>query len=267
MPLKPISEQVVVVVGAASALGRAIAEAAAKAGAAVVLADRDEAAVRRASETIAAAGGRAHPVAGDWATEAGCQRIGRAAAARFDRIDGWVDATGSPDGLAFAVEGLTGHLASRGGRGALVAFVKRLPRAAAAELRKARGAVAPTLVVLPRDGRAEAPAAAAVEAALYALSQPMGRMVVASRGRRLTALTEASRHRGVVLGVGLIALAGAAVWLGRSRIATAATAARPRLAKAARPLVVKAVRRRPLAAAKLAAKYPRETARLARLLR
>jgi NAD(P)-dependent dehydrogenase (short-subunit alcohol dehydrogenase family) len=267
MSLKPISEQVVVVAGAGSALGRAIAQAAAKAGAAVVLADADEAAVRRASEAIAAAGGRAHAVAGDCATEAGCQRIGRAAAARFDRIDGWVDASGSDAGLAFAAEGLVGHMRSRGGRGALVAFAKRLPRAAAAELRKGRGAVAPTLIVLPRDAAGQAPPDAAVEAALYALSHPMGRMAVAARGRRLTTLTEASRHRGVVLGVGLIALAGAAVWLNRGRIAGAARTARPRLAKAARPLVIKAARRRPLAVARLAAKHPRQAARLARLLR
>ncbi len=264
MQLKSVSEQVVVVTGAASALGRAIARQAAKSGAAVVLADRDEAAVRKASDELAAAGGRAHPVVGDCATAEGCQRIGRAAAARFDRIDSWIDATGSDTGLGFAAEGLVKHLTARGGRGALVAFARRLPRGAAAELRKGHGAVAPTLIALPRDWRDGEPADAVVGAALYALNHPMGRMAVAPKGQRLTTLTEASRHRGVVVGVGLIALAGAAVWLTRGRIAAAA---RPRLAKAARPLVLGAVRRRPLTAAKLAAKHPRQVVQVAKLLR
>jgi len=266
MQLKPVSEQVIVVAGAASGLGLALARKAAKAGAAVVLADRDEAAVRAAATELAAAGGRVHPVSGDCASEDGCQRIGRAAAARFDRIDGWVDATGDAAGVAFAAEGLAKHLASRGGSGALVAFGKRLPRAARAVLRQGRGVLAPTLITLPRDWRADAPMAAAADAALYALSHPIGHMAVAPRGR-LTALTEAAKHKGVLLGVGLVALAGAAVWLGRGRIAGAAAAVRPRLARAARPHVLRAIRRRPLAAAAIMAAKPRESAELARRLR
>ena len=267
MQLKPVSEQVIVVTGAASGLGLAIARKAAKAGAAVVLADRDEAAVRAIAAELGAAGGRVHPVAGDCAGEDGCQKIGRAAAARFDRIDGWVDATGGDAGLAFAVEGMAKHLAGRGGQGAVVAFGKRLPRAARTALRQGRGVLTPTLITLPRDGRADAPMAAAADAALYALAHPLAHMAIAPRGRRLTALTEASKHKGVLLGVGLVALAGAAVWLGRGRLAGAAAAARSRLANAARPLVVRAIRRRPLTMAAVAAARPRQAAKLAHRLR
>jgi len=236
MQLKPVSEQVVVVVGAGSGLGLAIARKAAKAGAAVVLADRDEAAVRQAAQALTAAGLRAHPVVGDCATEEGCQRIGRAAAARFDRIDGWIDATRVDAGLAYAAEGLVRHIAARGGSGALVAFARRLPRAARAQLRKGRGAVSPTLIALPRDWRDDAPTEAAARGAIYALTHPLGHMAVAPRGRRLTTLTEASKHKGVALGVGLAALAGAVLWLGRGRITAALPAAGGRGgAKRARP--------------------------------
>jgi NAD(P)-dependent dehydrogenase (short-subunit alcohol dehydrogenase family) len=261
MQLKPISDQVVVVVGAGSGLGLIIARAAAKAGAAVVLADRDESAVRQAAKELTAKRGRAHPVVGDCATEEGCQRIGRAAAARFDRIDGWIDATGSEAGLAFAAEGLVKHMASRGGQGALVAFARRFPRAARAQLRKGRGAVAATLIALPRDWRDDAPTEAAVRGALYALTHPLGRMAVAPRGERLTTLTEASKHKGVIAGVGLAALAGAALWLGRGRISRGFSAAVPRrTAKPARP-------RRTLKATKLEVTGPRLELKRVRLPR
>src|SRR5689334_7481867 len=157
MQLKPLARQVVVVTGAGAGLGLAIARAAAKGGAAVIVADRDEAAARAACAEIQAAGGRAHAIGADPATDAGADRIGRAAAARFDRIDGWIDATGHDAGLAHAVRALAGQLAAHGGRGALVGFAQRLPRAAASQVRRARGAVAPTLIVLP-DGDAAATA-------------------------------------------------------------------------------------------------------------
>jgi hypothetical protein len=202
-------------------------------------------------------------VAGDCASEDGCQKIGRAAAARFDRIDGWVDATAGDSGLAYAIEGMAKHLAGRGGQGALVAFGKRLPRAAKAGLRQGRGVLSSTLIALPRDWRADAPMEAAADAAIYALGRPIGQLAIAARGRRLTALSEASKHKGVLLGVGLVALAGGAVWLGRGRIAWVARAVRPALAKAARPLVLGAARRQPLTAAAIVAARPRQAANLA----
>ena len=256
MQLKPIAEQVIVVTGAGSGLGLAIARKAALAGAAVALADPDDAAVRKASEALNAAGGRTYPIGGDASSEAGCERIGRAAVARFDRVDSWIDATGTAAGVAYAAEGLVRHMVSRGGQGAVVAFAKRLPRAAASELRRGRGVLAATLIALPREVRSDAPHEAAAAAALYALAHPMGRMAVAARGRRLTALTQASKHRGLLIGVGLVAVAGAAVWLNRGRIASAA-----------RPLALARVRGRQLRAAKLAAKPPGRTARLVRRFR
>jgi NAD(P)-dependent dehydrogenase (short-subunit alcohol dehydrogenase family) len=260
--LKPLAEQVVVVTGAGSGLGQAIAQKAARAGAAVVLAGVQEAAVRSTCEAIAAVGGRVHAVIGDPATAEGCERIGRAAAARFDRIDGWIDATGDEAGLPHASEGLVRHLRARGGQGALVAFGRSLPRAAATQVRQGADVVALTLISLPRD--ADGPSDAAAEAALYALSHPMGRMIVAPNGRRLSTLTEASRHRGLLLGVGVVALAGAAIWLGRGWIGAAA---RPHVARAVRPLAAAAVRRRPLRAAALAVRHPVQALKLARVLR
>src|SRR5258706_11427603 len=91
---KPLAGQVIVVTGAGSGIGLEAAGLAAKAGAAVVLAAADEPAVRRACEEIGKAGGRCHPVAGDPGTAEGCDRIARAAAARFGRIDSWIEAGG-----------------------------------------------------------------------------------------------------------------------------------------------------------------------------
>ncbi len=260
--LKPLSEQVVVVTGAGEALGRAIAQRAASAGAAVVVAGPQEAEVRAACEAIAAVGGRVYAVIGDPATAQGNERIGRAAAARFDRIDGWIDATGDETCLAHAAQGLTRHLRSRGGRGALVAFGSNPSPDAATQLRRGRGALAFTLIGLPSGAGVRSDAAE--EAALYALSNPMDRMTVAPNGRRLSALTEASRHRSLLVGVGVLALAGAAVWLGRRRLGAVA---RPHVARAVRPLAAAAVRRRPLESAALAVRHPRQALNLARILR
>ena len=119
---KPLAGQVIVVTGAGSGLGREIAGLAAKAGAAVVLSAGDEATVRAACEEITKAGGRCHPVAGDPATAAGCDRVARAAAARFGRIDSWIDAGGAEATLAQALQALAAHLGDREEPSALVAF-------------------------------------------------------------------------------------------------------------------------------------------------
>lgn len=92
--LKPLSEQVIVITGASSGIGLATARKAAKAGAAVVLAARNEAALRQVCEQIAAAGGRAHPVVGDVGDAADVEKIARAAIARFGRFDTWVNDAG-----------------------------------------------------------------------------------------------------------------------------------------------------------------------------
>ena len=104
-----------------------------------------------------------------------------------------------------------------------------------------------------------------------AFPKPMGHMVVATHGKRLTVATEAKKHPGLLAGLGVLALAGAALWFGRGRIAQAAlsagAAARPKLARAARPIVIGAVKRRPAAVANLAAKHPKQALKLAKALR
>ena len=264
---KPLSGQVIVVAGAGSGVGLEIARLAAKAGAAIVLAGGDEQGLRVAFDEIGKAGGRAHPVAADLGSAEGCDRVARAGVARFGRIDSWVEAMGDEAALAHAARALAQHLVDRDEPGALVALGKRIGKAARAELRSAKGRVAATLIKLPRDWRPDSPPAAAAEAALQAVSRPMGQMALAAKGGRLTAATTARRHPGVLVGVGLLAVAGVALWFGRGRVAQAASAARPRLAQAARPLFTAVVKRRPLMAAKMVAKHPFAAMKLTRALR
>jgi NAD(P)-dependent dehydrogenase (short-subunit alcohol dehydrogenase family) len=264
---KHLGDQVIVIGGATSGLGLEIAKLAAKAGAAVVLASPDEAAVRAACLETGKDGGRCHPVAGDTATAEGCERVARAAAARFGHIDSWIEAGGNEASLVHAAKALAGHLGEDAVAGALVAFGSRIGRAARAELRQAKGKVAATLIKLPKDWRHDSPARAAAEAALHAVAKPMGQMAVAPEGKSLTAVTEARKHPGVVAGVGLLAVAGIALWFGRSRIAQAASVARPRVARAVRPAVIGLVKRRPVQVARLAAAHPRAARKLAKALR
>jgi NAD(P)-dependent dehydrogenase (short-subunit alcohol dehydrogenase family) len=263
---KPLAGQVIVVSGADGGLGLEAARLAARAGASVALAGRDEQALRQACDEIGKAGGRCHPVVGDPSTAEGCDRVARTAAARFGRIDSWIEAGGGEAALAHAARALAGRVGEET-RGALVGFGRRIGKAARAELQAAKGKVAATLVKLPPGWRPDNSAEGAAKAALYALTRPMGQMAVAATGEGVTAATEVRKHPGVLVGVGLLALAGAAVWFGRGRIAGAAAAARPRLARAVRPSLLSVVKARPLEAAKLAAKYPRASLKLARALR
>jgi NAD(P)-dependent dehydrogenase (short-subunit alcohol dehydrogenase family) len=264
---KPLAGQVIVVTGAGSGLGLEVARLATKGGAAVVLAARDEAAVRGACEEISQAGGRCHPVAGDPETAEGCNRVARAAEARFGRIDSWIEAGGVEAAMGHAAKALAGHLGEGVEAGALVGFGQKLGKAARAELRQAKGKVAATLIKLPKDWRHDSPPKAAAEAALHAVAKPMGEMAVAAKGKGLTAVTQAKKHPGILVGVGLLALVGAAVWFGRGKIAQAAVLARPRVARAVRPAVLGAVKRRPLQVAQLAAKNPRTAMKFAKALR
>lgn len=92
--LKPLAEQVIVITGASSGIGLATARKAAKAGAAVVLASRNEDALKAIAEEINAAGGRAHAVAGDVGDAADVETIARAAIARFGGFDTWINDAG-----------------------------------------------------------------------------------------------------------------------------------------------------------------------------
>jgi NAD(P)-dependent dehydrogenase (short-subunit alcohol dehydrogenase family) len=90
MAKKPLSEQVVVVTGASSGVGRALAREAARRGARVVVAARNGDALDAAVAEIEAHGSQAHAVAGDLAVEDECARVVEEAVDRFGRIDSFV---------------------------------------------------------------------------------------------------------------------------------------------------------------------------------
>lgn len=92
--LKPLSEQVVVITGASSGIGLALARLAAAAGARVVLCARNEPVLRQIAEEITAQGGQAHPVCADVGDPEAVALVRRAAVARFGRIDAWVNDAG-----------------------------------------------------------------------------------------------------------------------------------------------------------------------------
>ncbi|WP_312162328.1 SDR family oxidoreductase [Phenylobacterium sp.] len=92
--LKPLADQVIVITGASSGIGLATARKAAKAGAAVVLAARNGEALRAICEDINAQGGRAHAVVADVGERDDVEKIARAAVARFERIDTWINDAG-----------------------------------------------------------------------------------------------------------------------------------------------------------------------------
>lgn len=84
----------VLVTGAGSGIGAATALAVAAAGAAVAVNDLDPAAARRTCDAIAAAGGEAHPAAGDVSTPEGAAEVVAGATARLDRLTGLVNNVG-----------------------------------------------------------------------------------------------------------------------------------------------------------------------------
>jgi short-subunit dehydrogenase len=91
---RPLNEQVVVLTGASSGIGREAASLFGERGAAVVLAARDEAALRDVAAEIAQVGGRAHVVPTDVAEWPQVERLAREAVEHFGRIDTWVNNAG-----------------------------------------------------------------------------------------------------------------------------------------------------------------------------
>jgi NAD(P)-dependent dehydrogenase (short-subunit alcohol dehydrogenase family) len=89
--LKPLAEQVVVIVGASSGIGLVTAKRAAKEGARVVLAARNERDLSAAVDAIRAEGGRAIYQVADVADQAQVATIAYAAIAEFGQIDTWVN--------------------------------------------------------------------------------------------------------------------------------------------------------------------------------
>ncbi|HEX5707091.1 MAG TPA: SDR family oxidoreductase [Pyrinomonadaceae bacterium] len=92
MELKPIAEQVVVVVGASSGIGRATALGFAHRGARVVAAARGESGLRSLVEEIRGAGGEATFIAADVNDFEQVKAVGAHAEATYGRVDTWVGA-------------------------------------------------------------------------------------------------------------------------------------------------------------------------------
>jgi len=90
MQKKPLSEQVVVVTGASTGLGRAIARGAGRRGAKVVLAARNEEALANGVREVEQAGSEALAVPTDVADFEQVQRLVARAVDRFGRIDTFV---------------------------------------------------------------------------------------------------------------------------------------------------------------------------------
>lgn len=89
--MRPISEQVVVITGASSGIGRASALAFGARGASVVLAARNREALEHVAAEIEASGGKAHVVVTDVSVWAQVERLAEEAVERFGRIDTWLN--------------------------------------------------------------------------------------------------------------------------------------------------------------------------------
>jgi NAD(P)-dependent dehydrogenase (short-subunit alcohol dehydrogenase family) len=92
--LKKLNEQVVVITGASSGIGRATAQMAAERGARLVLNSRDETDLGAAAEEIRSRGGQVSIVVGDVADGDAMLRLAEAAIRDFGRIDTWVNNAG-----------------------------------------------------------------------------------------------------------------------------------------------------------------------------
>lgn len=91
---KPLNEQVIVLTGASSGIGLVTARMATKRGAKLVLASRNQSALRGLVKEITAAGGEAIDMVADVGREDDVQRIAEAAVETYGRIDTWVNDAG-----------------------------------------------------------------------------------------------------------------------------------------------------------------------------
>jgi NAD(P)-dependent dehydrogenase (short-subunit alcohol dehydrogenase family) len=89
--MKPIEQQVVVITGTSSGIGRAAALAFGERGASVVLAARNEEAMQLVAGQIRAKGGEAHVVVTDVGVWQQVEHLANEALSRFGRIDTWVN--------------------------------------------------------------------------------------------------------------------------------------------------------------------------------
>ena len=376
--LKPLSKQVIVITGASSGIGLATARKAGKAGAVVVLAARNEAALREAADEINRFGGRAYPVVADVGDPEAVARVARETLTRFSRIDTWINVAGvgiygplrqvTPEdherlfrtnyfGVVNGTLEALKHLQVNEGGGAIINVgsvlsdagaplmgayaaskhaVKGFSESLRMEIAREKLPVSLTLIKpssistpfpehiknLTDDPMRPPPPLyspdVVADAILHAAQHPVrqlnvgfgardlpvvaalaprladsifGRIIppltrlggirstgdtlyapgrggrietAAYKGRKFSVYTEAQKHKVLVLGVGALAVAGAAFWVGRRGIGRAA---RPLAASALRPLALRAIKARPLAVARVAAKRPRWALRLAAALR
>jgi short-subunit dehydrogenase len=94
MKYKKLSEQVLVITGASSGIGLTTAKMAAKQGARVVLASRDEESLRRAVDEIQAEGGQATYVLADVANRDELENVANKAVETYGGFDTWVNNAG-----------------------------------------------------------------------------------------------------------------------------------------------------------------------------
>jgi short-subunit dehydrogenase len=92
--LKPLDQQVIVIAGASSGIGLATAEAAAEAGAKLVLAARSSQALNDIVARLSGGGCEVIAVTADVADAGAAEEIAQAAIARFGRINTWVNNAG-----------------------------------------------------------------------------------------------------------------------------------------------------------------------------
>ena len=88
---KPIAEQVIIITGASSGIGRKAAQMLAEGGASLVLAARNETALREAEKEVVERGGRALVVVTDVSDRAQVQALADRAVQHFGRIDTWIN--------------------------------------------------------------------------------------------------------------------------------------------------------------------------------
>ena len=89
--MRPVSEQVVVITGASSGIGRETAQELAGRGASLVLAARNDAGLAQTAREVERRGGQAHVVVTDVADWGQVSRLADEAVRRFGRIDTWVN--------------------------------------------------------------------------------------------------------------------------------------------------------------------------------